>query len=116
KVEYQVFWEDFGWILNGGKFEFGKDRREFVLDIDLDCFSTSVMERTISIPYEIIAEKLNEVKRANYHYYFTSRDFIKTLISDSEFTTMCFENGSCGGFRESHKIFNLVDEQFFERE
>ena len=116
KREHQVLWDDFGWELNDGKFDFKKDRRKFVFDIDLDCFSTRIMDKTIAIPKEIIIERLTERSRASYHYYYSSQQFIKQLIKDAEMVTICYENGCCGGIREAHKIFNIVDYVLFDNE
>ena len=116
KKEYQVLWDDFGWELKDGKFDFKKDRRKFVFDIDLDCFSTRIMDKTIAIPEEIIIERLTEYNHASYHYYASSQQFMKQLIRDAEMVTMCYENGCCGGIREAHKIFNMVDYVLFENQ
>lgn len=116
KKEYKVLWDDFGWELNNGKFDFKKDRRKFIFDIDLDCFTTRILDKTIAIPEEIIIEKLTEQSRKSYHYYYSSQQFIKQLIRDAEMVTICYENGCCGGIRESQKIFNLVDHLLFDNE
>jgi len=44
------------------------------------------------------------------------QSFMKKLIRDSELVTLCFENECCGGVREAHKIFNIVDSVLFENE
>lgn len=116
KNEYQILWDDFGWELNEGKFDFKKDRRKFVFDIDLDCFSTRIMDKTIAIPEEIIIEKLTEQNRPSYHYYYSSQQFMKQLIRDAEMVTICYENGCCGGIREAQKNFNMVDSVLFDNE
>lgn len=116
KTEYQALWDDFGWELKDGKFDFKKDRRNFVFDIDLDCFSTRIMDKTIAIPEEIIIERLTEHSRASYHYHYSSQQFMKQLIREAEMVTICYENGCCGGIREAHKIFNMVDYVLFDNQ
>lgn len=116
KNEYQPLWDDFGWELNDGKFQFKQDRRKFIFDIDLDCFSTRILDKTIAIPDEIIIPKLTEYGRSCYHYYPSSQEFMKDLIKDSELVTLCFENGCCGGIRQAYKIFNMVDEVLFDNQ
>lgn len=116
KREYQPLWDDFGWELNEGKFSFKKERKKFVFDIDLDCFSTRILDKTIAIPEEIIIQRLTEYSRQDSHYYSCAQDFMKQLIKDSELVTLCFENGCCGGIRQAHKIFNMVDEVLFDNE
>lgn len=115
KSEYQPLWDDFGWVVEDGKFHH-RPKRKFIFDIDLDCFSTRILDKTIAIPQEILIPLLCEFRNPAYHYYNTSQQFIKDLIKRSEITTICYENGCCGGIREAHKIFNLVDELFFEYE
>ena len=116
KDYFKDLWEDFGWQLKERKFNFVKNRRKFVFDIDLDCFSTRIMDKTIAIPEEIIIEKLTEYSNPSFHHYYNSQQFMKRLIKDAEMVTICYENGSCGGIRESHKIFNMVDEVLFDNE
>jgi len=116
KREYQPLWDDFGWELKEGKFAFKNPRKKFVFDIDLDCFSTSIMDKTIAIPEEIIIPKLTEYQNPSYHFYYSSQLFMKDLIKESEIVTICYENGCCGGIRQAHKIFNMVDEILFDNE
>lgn len=116
KSEYQQLWDDFGWELNEGKFHFKEGRKKFIFDIDLDCFSTRVLDKTIAIPEEILIPKLTEYGNSYFHYYSNSQEFMKELIKDSEVVTLCFENDCCGGIRQAYKIFNMVDEIFFDNQ
>lgn len=116
KTEYSELWSDLGWELVEGKFRFSNNRNKFILDIDLDCFSTRILDKTIAIPEELMVFRLKEYQNPTYHYYYNSERFIKDLIKDSELVTICFENGCCGGIREAHKIFNMVDYVLFNNE
>lgn len=116
KNQFRPLWDDFGWELHEGKFYFKEKRNRFVFDIDLDCFSTSILDKTVAIPEELIIERLTENLHPSYHHYYTAQAFMKELIRKSELVTLCFENGCCGGFRESHKIFNMVDYVLFDNE
>lgn len=107
-------WNDLGWELKGGKFNFKKKRKKFILDIDLDCFSTHKLNKTIAIPKKVIVPMLTNSIYSDYHHYKSPLEFILQLKKDSEFVTMCFENGCCGGYRQAFKIFNMVDELFFD--
>ena len=115
EAEYGQLWEDMGWIKNNGKFEFNRTN-DFIIDFDLDCFSTYIVDKNYAIPEEILIKKFAEYRRSENHYYGKCSTFVKKLIESSAITTVCFENSSCGGIRESHKIFETFDFLFFERE
>ncbi|TPD71273.1 hypothetical protein [Flavobacterium microcysteis] len=114
-VEYGQLWKDMGWIKRNGKFEFEREN-DFIIDFDLDCFSTFIVDKNYAIPEDILIKKFEEYKRTENHYYGKPSDFVKKLIENSILTTVCFENNSCGGIRESHKIFEVFDYLFFEKE
>jgi hypothetical protein len=116
KREYTQLWNDLGWEMIDGKFRLSANRPKFIFDIDLDCFSTQILGKTIAIPEEIIIPRLTDYSNPSYHYYHNSQKFMKDLIKYSEIVTLCFENGCCGGIREAHKIFNMVDYVLFENE
>jgi hypothetical protein len=116
KSEYKQLLTDFGWELVEGKYRFSQNRKKYVFDIDLDCFSTRILDKTIAIPEDIIIKRLTKFSHPSYHYYYSSQNFMKDLIKDSELVTLCFENGCCGGIREAHKIFNMVDYILFDNE
>lgn len=104
--EFGEFWDDFGWINQQGQFYF-EPKNKFIVDFDLDCFSTEVLDKRIAIPSEILDEKLKKKYRRDNHSYYSSQEFINELLNQSEFTTICFENQFCGGFSQSFKIFNM---------
>ena len=115
REQYKSLFDDFGWEFKDGRFNFKEVRKKFILDIDLDCFSTKIFDKRIVIPDEVIFHTLvKENENINKHYYNSPQKFIHQLIIDSEFVTLCFENECCGGFRNAFKIFNLVDGLFFE--
>jgi hypothetical protein len=115
--EYGELWEDFGWVKDENTYKYSfEPENKFIVDFDLDCFSTSVLEKRIAIPKEILFDKMISGYPKDNHYYYNSQDFIKDLIRKAEFTTICFENTFCGGFKESFKIFEYVDELFFDFE
>ncbi|MHC1707411.1 MAG: hypothetical protein AB9842_07805 [Bacteroidales bacterium] len=116
KKEYDQFRKDFGWELKDGKYSFISDRRKFVFDIDLDCFSTSILDKTIAIPHKLLSDKLCIYSHSSYHYYPNAQNFMKDLIKYSELATICFENGCCGGIIQSYKIFYSIDEILFDHE
>lgn len=116
KTYNQDLWDDLGWDFKNGKFKIKENRNPFIFDIDLDCFSIQILDKTIAIPDEVIIPKLTEPKVPSYHYYYSSAEFMKDLIKKSEIVTLCYENGCCGGIRQSQKIFKMVDYVLFDNE
>jgi len=116
-AEFGELWSDFGWVYDkeSGRFNF-QPVRPFVLDFDLDCFSTTVLDKRIAIPKELLNNKFEDEHRPSHHYYFTYQSFVQDLINKSAITTLCFENNFCGGFNQAHEIFKIVDDLFFDGE
>lgn len=56
KHNYQL-WNEFGWRLENGKFSFDKNRSEYIVDIDLDCFSIDILDSTMAIPENLLIKK-----------------------------------------------------------
>lgn len=115
EAAYGQLWEDMGWVKDGNKFAFSRESN-FIVDFDLDCFSAFIVDKNYAIPEEILLKNFEEYRRSENHYYGKAADFVKKLIEKSVLTTVCFENSSCGGIRESHKIFETFDYLFFDRE
>ncbi len=113
--EYGELWDDMGWNYSKKDYRFHfEPKNNFIVDFDLDCFTTTILDKLMAIPEELLIEKFKESLYPDHHYYHTSESFVRDLIKKSEFTTMCFENGCCGGIRESYKIFETVDYLFFD--
>lgn len=117
-AQNQPLCEAFGWVMKdkNSKYGFAENRRKFIFDIDLDCFSTQILDKTVALPEEILIPRLIEKSSHLNHYYYCCQDFIQDLIQKSEIATLCFENGCCGGIREAYRIFNVVDRVFFGNE
>lgn len=79
----------------------------FVLDFDLDCFSTECRNKTMSWPEQIFEQEYGQGTRAF--------DFIYNLIERASFITVCRESGCCGGIGEANKILGYLDRYFFDR-
>lgn len=104
------------WHFSERRFAFKSERKKFVLDFDLDCFTVDIYGKTYSLPHNILLEKLTDRIYSDYHSYFSSADFIKDLISDAEIITICSEVGCSGGIREAQKIFNSIDVILFDEQ
>jgi hypothetical protein len=115
--EYGALWEDFGWKYSKehGRFIFEPDN-PYIADFDLDCFSAQIMGERIAIPEEVMAKKFCSYNHPTNHYYRSGTEFIKDVISHAEFSTICFENTFCGGFREAFKIFEIIDRLWFDEQ
>jgi len=82
------------------------DDANFVLDFDLDCFTTSCMEKRFAWPESIFIKEYGRDSIANY--------FMKQLIRKSKFITICREPSYCGGIGEANKILSYLDKYFFD--
>lgn len=82
------------------------ETRPFVLDFDLDCFSTTCCDRTIAWPCEIFIEK--------YVANTEAKNLMNNLIRHASLITICREPKCCGGLGESNKILSYLDYYFFE--
>lgn len=77
----------------------------FVLDFDLDCFTTECEDNTFAWPETIFKEK--------YYDNNNVQCFMHQLIKRSSFITICREPTCCGGIGESNKILEYWDKYFF---
>lgn len=82
------------------------DNTNFVLDFDLDCFTTSCMEKRFAWPEGIFIKEYGRDSIANY--------FMKQLIRKSKFITICREPSYCGGIGEANKILSYLDKYLFD--
>lgn len=79
--------------------------KPFVLDFDLDCFTTECREKTYAWPEDIF--------RMEYIEDYGVRYFMETLLDRASFITICREPDCCGGIGEANKILNYLDKYFF---
>ena len=113
--EFQQLWDDIGWVYDkeNHRFQF-QPTNNFIVDFDLDCFTTEILGKPVAIPEEILLPKFQELQRPTYHYYHSPERFIQELLQRADLITMCYEANFCGGIRECMKIFNTIDDLFFE--
>lgn len=78
----------------------------FILDFDLDCFTTECENRIFAWPEEIFKEKY--VKNDNVY------SFMHRLLKRASIITVCREPSCCGGIGESNKILWYLDNYFFD--
>lgn len=78
----------------------------FVLDFDLDCFTTECENNVYAWPEVIFWEKYCK----NQIVF----QFMRHLIERSSFITICREPTCCGGLGESNKILEYLDHYFFD--
>lgn len=81
------------------------ENSNFVLDFDLDCFSTMCMEERFAWPEDIFRQ---EYVSDNMVYF-----IMKELIRQSKFITICREPIYCGGIGEANKILGYLDRYLF---
>lgn len=80
--------------------------KPFILDFDLDCFTTKSRGKTYAWPEDIF--------RAEYIDSYNARSFMENLLNRASFITICREPECCGGIGEANKILNYLDRYFFE--
>lgn len=90
-----------------------KKKTKFIVDFDLDCFTTNLEGFTIPFPKEIFY-KLFETY--NNYSNIKPADFLINLISESEFVTIARESDFCGGIQNNSIIFNNINEVIFENQ
>lgn len=78
----------------------------YILDFDLDCFTSVCMDKIIAWPEEIFKREYVKSYKTQY--------FVKNIISNASIITICREPGCCGGIGESNKILEYLDEYFFK--
>ena len=79
----------------------------FILDFDLDCFTTECKDNTFAWPEKIFWEEYGM-------YYPQCSSFMQQLISRASIITICREPKCCGGIGESNKILCYLDRYFFD--
>lgn len=77
-----------------------------VLDFDLDCFTGNIDNKTLAWPEMIF--------RKHYEDNFRSKQFLRRLVKNSAFITICREPGCCGGIGEANKILTYLDHYLFD--
>lgn len=85
----------------------------FILDIDLDCFSTDIWQIRKAVPYQILS---NYFGKYISHAHRNSKTFFNELFKRSQVMTIAKESGCCGGFNESQKILSYLNDILFHNE
>lgn len=80
----------------------------YVLDFDLDCFTTICRDNTYAWPEKVFQ---NEYFAPDKH---STNSFINKLIKKASVITICREPECCGGIGESNKILGYLDRYFFD--
>ena len=78
----------------------------FVLDFDLDCFTSECRDTTMAWAEKVFKEE--------YYDNFKTSNFMQQLISRCQFITICKESKCCGGLGESNKILSYLDKYIFD--
>lgn len=103
--QYRNVHEVFGYnLIHTNKGFADNFKADYVLDFDLDCFTTECQSKVFAWPESIFASLYNN-EEVGYFMY--------RLISNSRFITICREPLYCGGIGESNKILSCLDRFFF---
>lgn len=102
---YQTIREIFG-------FRYGQNllrpQHPYVLDFDLDCFTTELKDTTYAWPEYFFREEFWPKDD------FQHRQYIQQLIANASIITICREPGCCGGLGESNIILSYLDKYLFD--
>lgn len=93
----------FGYNIKGEK-GLATKFQDYILDFDLDCFTTECQDKVFAWPESIFAKEYNN-DMVGY--------FMNNLIRRAKFITICREPSYCGGIGESNKILSYLDRYFF---
>lgn len=78
----------------------------YILDIDLDCFSAEIRQKTVSWPEQMFFDEFFSTPERGV--------FTKMLINRATLITISREPNCCGGLGESNKILQYIDRYWFE--
>lgn len=104
--DFRVVHETLGYNIAGERSGFSDSISDFVLDIDLDCFTTDCQGSVFAWP-EVIFNRIYGFDNNAAGY------FMEELIRRAKFITICREPSYCGGIGESIKILGYLDKYFF---
>ena len=96
----------FNYNLPGETDGFSEVESNYVLDFDLDCFTTHCVNQLYAWPEAIFAKEYGLGYETSY--------FMRQLIRRAKFITICKEPSFCGGVGESNKILGYLDKYFFD--
>ena len=102
---YQEVRDIFGYVWGKNKLS---PQEPYILDFDLDCFTTDCRDKTYAWPEYIFREEF--CPKDNYEF----RIFLEQLIHNSSIITICREPECCGGIGESNKILGYLDYYLFD--
>ena len=103
--EYDPIREIIGYSQHGPSLPSIDDTSNFVLDFDLDCFTTTCMDKRFAWPEDVFRKEYNGESASSF--------FLYQLIQKSKFITICREPSYCGGIGEANKILGYLDHYLF---
>ncbi|MGM9795512.1 MAG: hypothetical protein ACI3ZZ_04765 [Candidatus Aphodosoma sp.] len=105
--DYRIVRDILNYNISGKANGFSNANTNFVLDLDLDCFTTECHGWIFAWPEAVF----NDL----YGYGDTSAGyFMQDIIQRVKFITICREPSYCGGIGESNKILSYRDKFFFK--
>jgi len=84
----------------------------YVLDFDCDVFANRGRDGKIRAWSKSKMQDKFDIRAERFGM--TGKDFVKKQIERASFITICKESPYCGGFKEGAKVFERLDELFFE--
>ena len=107
--ELEPLWQIIGWNPRQKNFF---PERNFVLDIDLDCFSSSSWDQTLSMRTDVFNYLFT--KRVGYSNM-SAKDWMIKCIDKAKYISIATESVHCGGIYEMMNTFYNLDKALFDK-
>lgn len=110
--KYSPVWELLG-LEDHLLFNIDKDKMKtkFILDFDLDCFTTKLENYTIAWPIEYFDKLFNDFEGK---CEIKPREFLVGVIQKAEFITIARETSFCGGIENNNLILESLNSVLFD--
>lgn len=111
KQKFAPVWDLIGLVDNTCmELDSTKKKTKFVVDFDLDCFTTKLEEFTIPYPLEYFYKLFESPSQ---YCHIKPSDVVIDLIKEAEFVTVARESDYCGSIQNNNIIFENVNEVIF---
>jgi hypothetical protein len=107
------FWKILGWQ-NNHQFSFVKDRKNILLDFDLDCFMVHWRGYKFPWPDKVFEKEFQGTLIHQSTSVLTGKDFINGLINKAALVTIAREPDFCDGEKKANEILGKVNHFLFD--
>lgn len=113
RKQLQPLWNALSWNMSNGKFQFQEGAPNILLNFDLDCFSGSIREVSVSWPDRLFENQL--LKESTYPTTagWTGKVFVEKLVERAGIIAICREAECCGGQEVCEENLTKLSRHFF---